>query len=98
MTKLFAVLAKDKPNYLEKRLAVRPAHLQYWEDNAELMVLAGPFLGDDEKPVGSMMVVRAEDKASAKTLVGGDPYAVEGVFESVEIRPWNWVIKRPEGL
>lgn len=98
MTKMFAVLAMDKPNYLEKRLETRPAHLQYWEDNADRMVLAGPFLDADEKPIGSMMVVKAEDRAAAETLVGGDPYAVAGVFAGVEIKPWNWVIKRPEGL
>lgn len=98
MTKMFAVLAMDKPNHLEKRLETRPAHLQYWEDKADQMVLAGPFLGEDEKPIGSMMVVRAKDKAAAETLVGADPYAVAGVFASVEVKPWNWVIKRPEGL
>lgn len=98
MSKLFAVLAMDKPNYLEKRLETRPAHLQYWEDNSDQMVLAGPFLGEDEKPIGSMMVVKAQDKASAEQLVGGDPYAVAGVFASVEVKPWNWVIKRPDFL
>lgn len=98
MTKLFAVLAMDKPNHLEKRLETRPAHLQYWEDNAGQMVLAGPFLDEDEKPIGSMMVVNAEDRAAAEKLVDGDPYAIEGVFQSVEIKPWNWVIKRPESL
>ena len=25
----------------------------------------------------------------------GDPYARAGLFASVDIRPWNWVFKRP---
>lgn len=98
MTKMFAVTAFDRPNHLEKRMEVRPTHLKYWDDNAASMVLAGPFLGEDGNAIGSMMVVRAPDLASAQALVGKDPYAVEGVFESVDVRPWNWVIKRPEGL
>ena len=98
MTKMFAVTAFDKPNSLEKRLEVRPTHLKYWDDNADAMVLAGPFLGEDGNAVGSMMVVTASGQAAAEALVGNDPYAVEGVFESVTVRPWNWVIKRPETL
>ena len=95
---MFAVIAMDKKGHLEKRLEVRPAHLQYWEDNADAMVLAGPFLDAQGKAIGSMMVVAAPDRAVAEQVVGNDPYAVAGVFESVDIRPWNWVIKRPEGL
>lgn len=98
MTKMFAVIAEDKPNYLEKRLEVRPAHLQFWEDNAGSMVLAGPFLDEDGKATGSLMVVTAADQAEAEALVGRDPYALEGVFQSVTVKPWNWVIKRPEGI
>ncbi|SDG20709.1 YciI family protein [Pelagibacterium luteolum] len=95
---MFAVVAFDKAGNLDKRLETRPAHLQYWEDNADAMVLAGPFLDDDGKAVGSMMVVEAKDRHAATAIVSQDPYAVAGVFETVEIRPWNWVIKRPEGL
>lgn len=98
MTKMFAVVAMDKPNHLEKRMQTRPAHLQYWQDKSEGMVLAGPFLDDEGQPVGSMMVVTADSKVEAQALVDGDPYVLEGVFGSVEITPWNWVIKRPSGL
>ncbi len=95
---MFAVIALDRIGHLEKRMQTRPAHLQYWQDNADAMVLAGPFLDDDGNAVGSMMVVSAPDREAAAALVGQDPYALAGVFETVEIRPWNWVIKRPEGL
>lgn len=98
MTKMFAVTAFDKPNHFEMRQQVRPTHLKYWDDNSDSMVLAGPFLGEDGKSIGSMMVVTASDQAAAEALVGNDPYAIEGVFESVTVRPWNWVIKRPDHL
>jgi|SRR5690606_6372688 len=98
MTKMFAVTALDKADHFDKRMETRPAHLQFWEDNSAAMVLAGPFLDDDGKAIGSLMVVSAADKAEAEALVARDPYAVAGLFESVVVRPWNWVIKRPEGL
>ncbi|RDE09685.1 YciI family protein [Pelagibacterium lacus] len=98
MTQMFAVIATDKQDHFEMRMQTRPSHLQYWEDNGDAMVLAGPLLGEDGKAMGSMMVVAAADRAEAERVVGADPYALAGVFDSVTITPWNWVIKRPEGM
>ncbi|TJX41862.1 MAG: hypothetical protein E5W21_24815, partial [Mesorhizobium sp.] len=35
------------------------------------------------------------DMAGAQALSAADPYAKAGLFESVEIRPWNWVFNKP---
>ncbi len=98
MTMMFAVTALDKNDHLETRLATRPAHLQFWDDNAASMVLAGPFLDAGGKATGSLMIVKAENQAAAEALVASDPYAAAGLFESVVVRPWNWVINRPETI
>lgn len=98
MTQFYAVTAIDKRDNLDARMAARPDHLQYWQDNDAALVLAGPFLDGNEKPCGSLIVVRADDGDAARALIENDPYAVAGVFESVDIRPWNWVLKRPEGI
>lgn len=98
MTQMFAVSAMDKPGALDLRLATRPDHLAYWEENAGSMVLAGPYLDDEGKAKGSLMVVKAQTLEEARALVDNDPYAKAGLFESVSVTPWNWVIKRPEGI
>lgn len=98
MTMMFAVTAFDKKDHLEARLATRPAHLQFWDDNAASMVLAGPFLDAEGKATGSLMIVKADNQAAAEALVAKDPYAEAGLFESVVVRPWNWVINRPENI
>lgn len=94
---LFAISALDKPGHLEKRLATRADHLAYWQGSG-VVVLAGPYLDDEGNPLGSLIVVKADDKASAQALVDADPYNLAGVFESVAVRPWNWVFNAPEGL
>ena len=65
---LFAFICKDKPGILQVRLDNRPAHVAYLEKlNAEgTLKFAGPFLGDDGKPNGSLVVVEAADKAAAR--------------------------------
>lgn len=95
---LFALLCTDKPDHLQVRLDTRPAHVDFLNGlNAEgKLKMAGPFLGDDGKPCGSLVVIEAEDRAAAELLAAADPYAKAGLFEKVEIKPFNWVFNKPE--
>lgn len=93
---LFALICTDKPGHLQTRLDNRPAHLEWLASLGEAAKAAGPFLGDDGKPTGTLAIIAAEDLLAAKTISAKDPYAIAGLFASVEIRPWNWVIKNPE--
>ncbi|MBO9709916.1 MAG: YciI family protein [Caulobacter sp.] len=88
---LFAIVCRDKPGALETRLAVRPTHLDYLKE-AQHLKLAGPLLDDAGDPMGSILIVEAEDKAAAKAWADNDPYALAGVFESVQIDAWRVVI------
>ena len=45
---------------------------------------------------GSLLIVEAADLAAAHAFAAGDPYAKAGLFESVAIRPWKWVIGNPD--
>ena len=93
---LFALICTDKPGRLQTRLDNRPAHLAWLESLGAGTRAAGPFLGPDGKPSGSLVIVAADDMEAARALAAKDPYAAAGLFASVDIRPWNWVIKNPE--
>lgn len=94
---LFAVICKDKPGSLQVRLDTRPEHIAFLEglNGDKKLAFAGPFLDADGKPNGSLVVVEASDLAGAQALSAADPYAKAGLFESVEIRPWNWTFNKP---
>ncbi|CCF21224.1 Protein yciI [Pseudorhizobium banfieldiae] len=95
---LFAFLCTDKPGHLNVRMDTRPAHLEHLNKlNAEgTLKMAGPFLDDDGKPNGSLVIVEAEDMAAARALAEADPYYQAGLFEKVEVKPYNWVFNKPE--
>jgi uncharacterized protein YciI len=95
---LFAFLCTDKPGALQVRLDTRPEHLAYLDRLNEQgkLAFAGPFLGEDGKPNGSLVVVKAETVEAAHALAEADPYAKAGLFARVEIKPWNWVYNNPE--
>jgi uncharacterized protein len=93
---LFALICTDKPNSIDVRMQNRPAHLAYLEKLGERMKGAGPFVDEDGKPTGSLVIIEADDLAAAKTTAAQDPYALAGLFSSVDIKPWKWLIKNPE--
>lgn len=85
-----ALIARDAPDSLQIRLDTRPAHLDYLKSTEEL-IHAGPLLGDDEKPIGSLIVLDM-DMDAAQAWADADPYAKAGLFSSVELIRWAKVI------
>lgn len=95
---LFAIKAIDKKNHLEIRLNTRPKHLDYLKTLGEDLILAGPFLDENEKPCGSLVIIRAANLDAAKEIARNDPYNEAGLFETVKVRAWLWAINKPDGL
>ncbi|AFL54106.1 uncharacterized protein YciI [Sinorhizobium fredii] len=95
---LFALLCTDKPGALQLRLDTRPDHVAYLNElNVKgILRIAGPFLGEDGKPTGSLVIVKADTIEEAKAIAEADPYAKAGLFSKVEIKAYNWVFNNPE--
>jgi uncharacterized protein len=93
---LFALICTDKPDHLQVRLDTRTDHLAYLKSLGSDLKFAGPFLGPDGKPNGSLVVINAADQSAAGEIAAADPYARAGLFASVDIRPWNWALNNPE--
>lgn len=88
---LIALMAKDKDGALQTRLDNRDAHVAHLKDSG-VVVHAGPFLNDDGKMCGSLVVLDVADMAAAKEWAAQDPYAKAGLFASCELIQWNKVI------
>lgn len=86
----FALTCIDKAGALEIRLENRAAHLEFLNGSGKVL-FAGPFI-ENEKPVGSLVVIEAADAAEAEAFAAADPYAKAGLFESVTLREWRRVI------
>ena len=90
---LFVMLCRDKPGSLDVRMATRPQHLAYLQTYAERLVQAGPLIGPDGRPCGSLLIVDVEDRAAAEGFAEADPYTKAGLFESVIIRQYRTVFR-----
>ena len=88
----FIITAHDGENMLEKRMAVRPRHLEGMAKLGEHIALAGGLLDDKGKMKGSVLVLDFEDRAALDDYLKNEPYVIEHVWEKIEIETVNVVI------
>ena len=71
-------------------MAARPDHLEYLKSLGDKVRGAGAMLTPDEtSPIGSVIIIEAENLEEARSIAQADPYAKAGVFSDVEIHPWR---------
>lgn len=67
----------------------RPAHRQYLRElQAENILLAAGFLRDAVFD-GALLIVRADSAAEVQALLERDPFEINGLIHSVQIREWE---------
>ncbi|HEX8593384.1 MAG TPA: YciI family protein [Pseudomonas sp.] len=97
---LYAIIATDVDNSLEKRLSVRPAHLERLnalKDEGRL-ILAGPHPAVDSNDPGtagfsgSLIVAEFDSLSAAKTWAEADPFVKAGVYAHVVVKPFKQVL------
>ncbi len=96
---LYAIIARDVANSLEKRLAARPAHLERLNtlQSQGRLILAGPHPAIDTNDpgeagfTGSLIVAEFTSLQDAETWAADDPYQHAGVYASVTVKPFKKV-------
>ena len=88
----FIVTAHDGEKMLEKRMAVRPRHLEGMAKLGKHIVCAGGLLDGEGKPKGSVLVLDFEDRAALDDYLKNEPYVVEKIWEQIDIETVNVVI------
>lgn len=78
----------------ELRAATRSKHLAYLEAAIDKIVVAGPLLDDEDRAIGSMLLMNFPDRKAAVTFAAEDPYAQAGLFASVAVTPWRQVFPK----
>lgn len=100
MARYYAVFATDKPDMRDVRERVRPVHRTYLRKAAQhgvLVRLGGPTLAPQcDAMNGTLLIVEAEGIDEVMQFVSNDPYMQAGLFERVEVRPWEWSLGNPE--
>jgi uncharacterized protein YciI len=97
---LYAIIGTDVPNSTGSRVAARPRHLERVQALVQQgrLVIAGPFPSIDAVDpgpngyTGSLIVAEFPDLDSARAWAAADPYATDGVFAEVVVKPFRQVL------
>ena len=79
---------------LEKRMAVRPHHLEGMARLSSHVICAGGLLDESGKMKGSVLIMDFTDRSGLDAYLSGEPYVLEGVWEKIEVERMNVVIPK----
>ena len=91
----FVVTCTDHENSLEKRLAVRPQHLERLQklDDEGRLVTAGAMPKDPANPqagfYGSTIIVDFDSREALDDWLQEEPFLKEGVYAHIDVKPFN---------
>ena len=92
---LFVVTCTDNDGTVEKRLAVRPQHLERLQklDDEGRLIVAGAMHKDPTNPqagfYGSTIIVDFDSREALDTWLKDEPFLLEGIYANIEVKPFN---------
>ena len=92
----FLVKAYDGENMLDKRMEVRPRHLEGMKQLGKQIICAGGLLDDEGRMKGSALVLEFPDRAALDEYLENEPYVAEGVWQRIEVEQMNVVLLNGE--
>ncbi len=91
----FLVKAYDGAGKLDKRMEVRPRHLEGMAALGKHVICAGGLLDEEGKMKGSALIMEFDDRNELEAYLAKEPYVQEHVWEKIEVERMNVVIGRP---
>ncbi|NQV55281.1 MAG: YciI family protein [Rhodospirillales bacterium] len=83
---LYMIYGVDGPQGPTIRTQMRDAHFKYLEDNADIMVLGGATLADeDDARTGSVLIINVAGRAEADAFAENEPFRKAGLFENITV-------------
>ena len=94
---LYSIVGIDVENSLQARLAARPEHVERLKAlvSQGKLIIAGPNPAIDSSDpgdagfTGSIIIAEFDSLQDAQDWADADPYVLTGVYDSVEVKPFN---------
>ena len=92
----YVIRAYDGAGMLERRMAVRPRHLENMNNIKGKVICAGGLLDEAGRMKGSLLILEFAGRELLDEYLAAEPYIREKVWERVEVEPMNVVIVNGE--
>lgn len=93
----FTIMTRDNPDVGDKRKSHYPEHRAHLDDQPDGIAIrvSGPLLGEDGKPVGSLIIIESDAIETVRKYVNSDPYIAAGVWAGFSINEFDWRRGKP---
>ena len=92
----FLITAYDGPDMLQRRMEVRPRHLENMQKVNGKILCAGGLLDEEGSMKGSVLIMDFANRAALDAYLNGEPYFSEHVWARVEVTSMHAVIVNGE--
>ena len=92
----FIIMAYDGEDMLDKRMEVRPQHLEGMAKLGKHVVCAGGLVDEEGNLIGSALVMEFNDRAEVGEYLENEPYVKAGVWQKIKVEQMNVVIMNGE--
>ena len=92
----FVITAYDGAGMLDKRMEVRPLHLEGMERLKEHLVCAGGLLDEAGNLKGSVLVMEFQNRKEVDEYLATEIYVTEHVWEKITVERMNVVYAHGE--
>ena len=92
----FVITAYDGGGMLDKRMEVRPRHMEGMERLKEHLIVAGGMLDDAGNLKGSVLIMEFQNREELDKYLANEIYVTEHVWEKITIERMNVVYAHGE--
>ena len=87
----YHIIGLDHQGEPERRLAAREAHLAMAKRLKEegTLIQGGALLDGEGAMIGSMLIIKAEDRDALDAILAADAYVQQGVFQTIEVTEYR---------
>ena len=89
----YIIKAYDGEGMLDKRMEIRPRHLEGIDRIKDHVICAGGLLDDEGKMKGSVLIMEYENREQLDEYLANEPYVQENVWQKIEVERMNVVIR-----
>ena len=92
----FVITAYDGAGMLDKRMEVRPLHLEGMERLKSHLIAAGGLLDEEGKLKGSVLIMEFQSREEVDAYLASEIYVTEHVWEKITVERMNVVYAHGE--
>ena len=92
----FVITAYDGAGMLDKRMEVRPLHLEGMERLKSHLIAAGGLLDVEGKLKGSVLIMEFQSREEVEAYLASEIYVTEHVWEKITVERMNVVYDHGE--